>query len=391
MNFLQNIDGAVEVELLSADLPRTLDAVRKAGIIVSDAVSSDEFHLRFIVSRRDLALLSQLARKRGDELTICRRIGLFFRARAAFRRPILTFGLFFLFLLSLRIPSRVLIVEIEGNSSIPSAQIAQAAVSCGIRFGASREQVRSEKVKNALLAALPELQWAGVNTYGCRAVITVRERASLTENDSGKQVSSIVAACDGIVREMTVEKGNALCTVGQAVKKGEVLISAYTDCGICIRATHAQGQIYADTRRTLTAVMPVDYAQRTRICASGTNYSLIIGKKRINLRKNSGNPDGRCAKIYEQIYLTLPGGYQLPIALCREQWYDYDVETVCLTDTELRLSEFAARYLPQQMVSGSIGSTKELFFVEDGYTILRGSYGCYEMIAITRSEEQLYA
>lgn len=391
MNFLQSIGGAVEVELLSADLPRTLEAVRQAGIIVSDAVSSDEFHLRFIVSRRDLAPLSQLTQKRGDELTICRRIGLFFHVRAAFKRPILTFGLFFLFLLSLRLPSRVLVVEIEGNSSIPSAQIAQAAASCGIRFGASREQVRSEKVKNALLAALPQLQWAGVNTYGCRAVITVRERASLNENDSDKQVSSIVAACDGIVREMTVEKGNALCVVGQAVKKGEVLISAYTDCGICIRATHAQGQIYADTRRTLTAVMPTDYTRRTRICASGTNYSLIIGKKRINLQKNSGNSDGRCAKIYEQFYLTLPGGYQLPIALCREQWYDYDVETISLTDAEIRLSDFAAHYLPQQMVGGSIGSTKELFFVEDGYTVLHGSYGCYEMIAITRSEEQLYA
>lgn len=31
-------------------------------------------------------------------------------------------------------------------------------------------------MKNALLSAIPELQWAGVNTYGCRAVISVRER-----------------------------------------------------------------------------------------------------------------------------------------------------------------------------------------------------------------------
>ena len=89
-------------------------------------------------------------------------------------RPVLLAGLGILFLLAMYLPSRVLFIRVEGNMQIPDRQILAAAEECGIRFGASRREVRSEKVKNALLSSVPQLQWAGVNTAGCVATISVR-------------------------------------------------------------------------------------------------------------------------------------------------------------------------------------------------------------------------
>lgn len=386
MSFLRLFRTSVEVELLGADLARTLAAIADADIRVEETVSTDEFTLCLRIGERDLARLTQLAEKRGDRLRICRREGLYYTLVALAKRPVLTVGLLLIFLLSLWLPTRVLFLEVEGNLSVPDAQIIETATLCGMQFGASRAQVRSEKVKNALLAAMPQLQWVGVNTYGCRAVITVRERKENTPTRETGQIGSIVAARDGIVREMTVLNGNALCKTGQAVKSGEVLISAYTDCGICIRATQARGEIFADTRRALTAVFPTVYEQKTQITNSVTRYSLIVGKKRINLSKNSSISDSTCAKIYEQVVLTLPGGYRLPIAFCRER-YDFCETETQTVQGEKRLSEYAAAYLVGQMSAGKVTATKERISEADGCAVLTGVYDCYEMIGIFRPEE----
>lgn len=389
MNMWRSLKGMVTVRLLSADLPGAMDAVNRAQIPIEEAIYLDELHLQFSVLRQDLPMVEKIAYKRGDRLEVLNHKGSYYRIRRLLKRPILTMGLLGIFLFSLWMPTRVFFVQVEGNDSIPTRKIIEVASSCGIGFGASRREVRSEKIKNALLAAMPDLQWAGVNTYGCRAVITVRERNQEAEKEEKPTVSSIVALRDALVREVTVLKGNALCKPGQVVKTGEVLVSGYTDCGICIQATEAQGEIFGETVRRLTAIFPTEYMQRTKILTSSKKYSLIIGKKRINFLKGSGISGTTCAKIYEENYLTLPGGFVLPIALCSEQWYDYEVVTTTAGDIEQMLSDFAANYLPGQMLAGKITTENQLFFHDEAYSTLEGIYSCYEMIGITRPEERL--
>lgn len=391
MSLFRVFRPTVEVELLSADLLRTLEAMRKAAIVIEQSIWLDEFRLRFCIRGRDLAILRRLTEKRGDRLTVCRYRGVYYDCLALAKRPILVLGILLLTALSLWLPTRVLFVEVEGNAAVPEAQIVEAAATCGLGFGTSRRAVRSEKVKNALLAAMPQLQWVGVNTYGCRAVITVRERNEEPSAQERLRVASIVALRDGIVRDMTVLRGNALCVPGQAVKAGEVLISAYIDCGICIRATQAQGEIFGDTRRVLRVYMPTNCERRTQTTATAEHYSLIVGKKRINFRKKGGISDSTCAKIYEQVRLTLPGGFELPIAISRERCYDYDTQTCSTQSDDSRLSDFAAAYLYTHMSAGKITATNEHFVYEDGRTVLTGIYDCYELIGILKPEEYLNA
>ena len=170
-------------------------------------------------------------------------------------------------------------------------------------------------MKNSLLEALPELEWAGINTYGCTAVISVSEKTQSSESSDKHKVSSIVAERDGIISSCTVIRGNPVCKIGEAVRAGETLVSGYTDCGIKIQATRAQAEIYATTMRQLTVLSPLDYIQEGQIRCEETKYSLILGKKRINLSKDSGNFTSVCDKMYWQYYCVLPGGFQLPISV----------------------------------------------------------------------------
>jgi hypothetical protein len=243
-------------------------------------------------------------------------------------------------------------------------------------------------MKNTLLEAMPELQWAGINTYGCVAVITVREREEEPDQKNSKyNVASIVAARDGIIDSCTVEKGTALCRPGQSVIQGQKLISGYTDCGISIRAETAQGDIYALTEHKLTVCTPTSCRVQHTKTASEKRYGLKIGKKRINFYKGSGISDTTCDRIYLENYITLPGGFVLPVAIVTEQYVYYDCDDcICNTSNSL-LSDFAESYILSQMVGGEILSASESTQTGSSLLSLEGVYRCREMIGRVVKEE----
>ena len=385
MKLFRNLTGEVRIRLTSAAPAGTLAAANHAGIHLRDVVVEGELTICFTVSRRDYRKLRALAERRGDYLEVTAREGLYWDLKHLGRRPVLVLGLALLLSLALYVPSRVIIIEVEGNSRIPANRILDTASDCGISFGASRRAVRSEKVKNALLEAMPELSWAGVNTYGCRAVITVRERDPEPEREEKPPIAHIVAARDGYILSCDVVSGSGLCVPGQAVQAGEVLISGYTDCGICITATRAEGEVMAATRRSLTAITPSENVKRGERTAETVNYSLIVGKNRINFDNNSGISGASCGRMVTNYHLTLPGGYRLPVTLVKETITDADLS---LTEADgSPLQGFGAHYLGTQMIAGTVTDAVETVTEGEGIWILTGEYACTEMIGRQQAEQ----
>lgn len=389
MDFLKSLAGMAELTLTGADIPASLDILTQNQITVFSAITESDVSVRLVIFRRDWKKAVSLLQKRGDSVKLRRRQGLYWLFKGLIHRPVLVLGCAVLLAASLYVPGRIFFVRVEGNGVIPVNQILEAADLCGIRFGASRREVRSERMKNQLLHAMPQLQWAGVNTYGCVAVITVKERADPEQEQKFSQVGNIVAARDGIILTCTATNGSLLCKPGQAVREGEVLISGFTDCGLCIRAALASGEVFALTQRRLTAVMPAQYEKILSTGLQQKKYSLIIGKNRINFWKDSGICDTTCGRMYKEYYMTLPGGFQLPIALAVEVRTEYVTESQTASGDEwaAMLSAFGQRYLKNRMVAGNVVMPQETFRTEDGVFLLEGSYICTEMIGRVRQEQ----
>ena len=389
MNVWRSLEGMMEIELTSAQPENSLEAINAEKIEVFQIQQKDPLTFLFSIRRWDYPVLSRLCEKRGDRVTVYRRYGFYWSLNALKKRPTLLFGALLLLCLILYLPSRVFFVQVEGNTTVPDGKIIAAAEDCGIRFGASRRLVRSEKVKNRLLSAVPELQWAGVNTSGCVATISVRERSTQAQTVQPHGVTSIVAARDGFLLSGTVTSGTALFTVGQTVREGQVLISGYTDAGICIRATRAEGEIFAQTSRELRVITPSQYLRRGEKQESSKKISLLVGKKRINLWKDSGNLDTGCGRIRNRYTLTLPGGFALPVSLEVEALSSYELTTGELSQSqaEKALGAFADSYLSQDMIAGEILHRAETLFREDGIYSLEGEYQCREMISRVHREQ----
>ena len=390
MDIWSSLGGQLRVEWTSAAPTDVLQALEKAGIVAMDIRADAPLVLSFTVSNAQRKALLRLAARRGETVKILAQSGIYFYLLDLLRRPVLVLGMAIMLFLSLWVPGRIFFVRVEGNTSVHTQQILEEAANCGIRFGAGRREVRSEKVKNALLEQNPQLQWAGVNTYGCVAVITVRERAQETPRESENVVSSIVALTDGVIRSVTVSRGSLQCAVGQSVKAGQVLISGYTDCGLTIRATAAAGEIFADTLHEMTAVTPTESVRRLEKKASAKKYSLIIGKNRINFPNNSGISDTGCVRIYVERYVTLPGGFVLPIAFVTEEYICYETASSVLTAPEDVVIPYMKTYLQSQMVAGQILSSAYVVTRTDGAYRVDAIYGCCEMIGVSQPEEKVY-
>lgn len=388
MTFWTRAAGIVRAELVSADPEGTLRVLSGTGIELDEITPRGALTLEFLLRREDFSAAQALCRKRGDSLRVLERTGLFFAVKGLWRRKLLA-GLLFLIGLTALLPSRVLFFRVEGNRTVPAARILWEAEQRGLSFGASRRAVRSERIKNALLDAIPELEWAGVNTRGCTAVISVRERAaSAPASEQKHQVGNIVAAMDGYILSVTVTQGTGQVQPGQAVKQGEILISGYTDCGICIQATQAEGEILAQTRRQLEAVTPKTYLQKGAVTGTKRTFSLLLGKKRIFFWKDSGILEGSCDRIQEDYPLTLPGQFRLPVCLRVDTYVNRESTPEKLTaqKANAQLKAFSARYLPEQMIAGRVEERAQSVLAKGDVYRLQGSYLCREIIGREKRE-----
>lgn len=377
----------VTLEIHAADPIRVLKRLNQQGIILENIRFIDAFAFQIEMNERRLPSASAILKKYAEDYRVIRCSTQKSSRLKIKNRPVLFVSVIALLFLVFYLPSRVLFVQVSGNEQIPSRQIIEAAKECGIYFGASRKEVRSEQVKNALIERIPSLLWVGVNTDGCVAVISVRER-TVSDEESQKQgdISSIVAVRDGVILSCTVLQGTPRCKTGQAVTAGEVLVSGYTDCGSFIRAECADAEVLARTTRELSLVAPDQALVRRSTQSQSVRYRIRIGKKLINLYKYSGIPDATCDKIYCEYQLTLPGGFVLPVALIREEAVSHTTEEIQVNDFSW-LEDCACAYLKEQMVAGQIIGREVEISQTDGAACLYGRYDCTEMIGKRRFEE----
>lgn len=372
--------GTVRVRLTGADPEGTLRGLTQ-GCRLEQIVRISDLTVEFTASERDWKKIRSAALRKGDQVQLLARNGIPELLRRWKRYPAVVLTAALLVFATMWLPGRILFVRVIGNTTVPARWILEQAAQCGLAFGSSRADLRSEQVKNRLLDAVPELSWVGVNTTGCVATISLRERQTEPEEEQPAP-GNIVAGADAVITDLTATAGTALCTPGEAVKAGQVLISGYTDLGFCTHVQAAQGEVYGLTRRGCSAVIPriTLVAEDKGDCVR--KFSLLIGKKRINFDSDSGILYAGCGKMTKIRYLCLPGGWILPIALVEEVYTVSRLRQASRWEQSARetLERFSRDVTEQDMIAGQILESESLFDSGNGLYRLETLYQCREMI-----------
>lgn len=391
MNLNQKSRRLIQVTLTGGDVIGSLKKITEQNIQIYDIYGAEELSVRFSVLQKDLKVIKKIAKSRGDNLKqenigYWQSVFHFIQSRFVF-----ILSCIFILLLSIWIPTKIFFVEIQGNETIPDNLILEVVEKYGLYFGADRADIRSESMKISLLSEMEQLDWVGITTAGCVATVEVKEKQ--IHNDSNQDtspVSSIIASCDGVIEEITATKGTPLCKVGQVVRKGQVLISAYEDCGFVIKAGRAKGEVVAQTLHDLNVVSPSHCTVRESEISLKTNYSVIIGKNIINFHNNSGISPIGCVKIYEQKNITLPGGFELPFTVVKETIMEYNtVNTQISQEHVVWMESISDSYLQSQIIAGTILQKKGTYGSDNACFLYQAQYICREQIGKNRIEETL--
>lgn len=148
-------------------------------------------------------------------------------------------------------------VRVSGNEQIPTGEILEELSENGLYVGAYLPDFPTNEVENRVLLFSDRLSWISICFEGTVAKVQVREVTEGEKKTSTKPVN-LVAKTQGQIESVELYRGNCLVKPGQAVKKGEMLVSGiYDSDAVGYRYTGAAGKVMARTTREFEIAVPL--------------------------------------------------------------------------------------------------------------------------------------
>lgn len=323
------------------------------------------------------------ARKSGMRPRVAGRYGLPFFLHRHRRRIGLLCGAAVAVLIVCILSSMIWTIDVQGNETVSDTEILSVFEELGVHVGARRSKIDVEEVQRTAARKLNDLAWLALNIKGSAAVIEVRERipAPKVENDTTPR--NILAARDGTILSLEVYEGEAAVKKGQAVLKGDLLISSVvTNKDLSVSFKHARGVAVAQTHHTVSHTF--SYRQRVRRYTGeqSERYRLSFFGLQIPFGFDK-QPQGEVESFLFRNTLHMN---HVPLPIYTETYLKrgYTEQEVTLTK-EQALQAAAAEFeqkVGQELKDAKILEQKvEVRFTQEG-CVVTGQYTCEEEIGI---------
>lgn len=302
-----------------------LNGCANGGIELANLKRIDSFTLELRMHSAALSQGEEIAKGCSCDFELVKSGREWFRL---FRRKILPLSLM-LVMIALVFWSKFYVWEIElkGNENISDGEILGALAQCGVESGAFWPAFSADSIRSQVLYRIPELSWITVNMHGSLAEVIVVERNSPPEMIYEGACSNIVSDKDAFIIEVKALEGKSLVKAGDAVKKGDILISGIVESSFSPpRFLHCLGSVKAETNSSLTAVRPSAVEKKVMTGEKSRKFALIIGNKRINFYSGSSISYSFCDKIISVWSPEIKGVLSLPISIVKETSYFYTRE-----------------------------------------------------------------
>jgi similar to stage IV sporulation protein len=218
---------------------------------------------------------------------------------------------------------------------------------------------------------------------GTVANVQIIERVDTPPKEDVTAPANLVAACDGQIELIELYRGNCVVSIGQAVRKGELLVSGLYDSNQTgYRYTRAAGSILARTEHSFTVEIPFAYEQKVYETAKCGEIALNFFNFSVKIFKRTGNQVSTCDIIENEEDWGLPGLRNLPVGLTVTQWKPYTVQSARRSEEEALAYDALERELSQlsenaQLLRKSVSTT-----ITETSLILVCTVSCLEDIAV---------
>lgn len=220
---------------------------------------------------KDFRLLRSVLRGKGVKVHILKKRGVPFILNRYRKRSGILVGAVLFFAIIQLMSGYIWIIDVEGNSKVSTAKILSACHSVGLDIGIRKDSFYPKLKREELMLCLDGVAWSSLNVEGSRLTVNVTE---IKERDKEKTYSNLKAASDGIIEKMDITSGTSVVSVGQAVKKGDLLVSGIIETADGTRFVGSRGKVYAKTKEEI--VLSEDYSQKHSVPTGQTKTKTVI-------------------------------------------------------------------------------------------------------------------
>lgn len=220
---------------------------------------------------KDFRLLRSVLRGNGVKVHILKKRGVPFILNRYRKRSGILVGAVLFFAIIQLMSGYIWIIDVEGNSKVSTAKILSACHSVGLDIGIRKDSFYPKLKREELMLKLDGVAWSSLNVEGSRLTVNVTE---IKESDKEKTYSNLKAASDGIIEKMDITSGTSVVSVGQAVKKGDLLVSGIIETTDVTRFVNSRGKVYAKTKEEI--VLSENYSQKHSVPTGKTKTKTVI-------------------------------------------------------------------------------------------------------------------
>ena len=338
-----SLRGYVRIRAKGFSAERFMNMAAFRGIYLWD-VTREGAAMTMKAAGSSLDILQACAEKTGCSMEVLGRGGLPVFFRRFRRRQVWTAGLLCfaagLYLLS----SFIWTVRVEGNERLTEEELLSVCGEMGLKPGVWKRRVDTEVIANGLLLRFSDISWVSVGVEGTDVTIKLAETIEKAERIDRETPCDIVAAQDGVIVQITAERGTPKVQAGDVVKKGDILISSELIIGLEGEEQHtaytaAEGTITARIWQKLTEEMPLRYKEVVYNGVEKENHSLLFGERELDiLHPDSGMEWERTMLAERPLAL---GDFTLPLRFRKEIWKECEIleKTRTMEETKSILEE----------------------------------------------------
>nr|WP_277998954.1 sporulation protein YqfD [Moorella sulfitireducens] len=223
------MEGYLVITIEGDDPEAFLNLALARSIILWDITINNNGSIQAKMKAGEYRALRSLARQSRCRVRIVDKRGLPFFSRRLRGRQVLVLGSFFFLLAIYFLSTFIWIVEVKPGCGplhlVTPDQVLAAAGAEGLKPGARKKDLDTRALELALERRLPQVAWIGISFHGTRAEITVVEKANIPGTEAPDRPASIIAAKDGVIKDILVIDGEGRVKAGDTVRRGQILIS----------------------------------------------------------------------------------------------------------------------------------------------------------------------
>jgi similar to stage IV sporulation protein len=241
--------GILELELSGIYPEKILNLCAKNRISVWNTRVFGQ-KIRFYITVKDFKKLPEILKKSGIRVHILKKKGFpFFINR--YKKRLGVFVGIVLFISCLQFMSSFIWnIDVIGNRNVEKSEIISICEDLGIKVGVKSGSIDTKNKVQELLLKTDKLSWASFNIEGCKLTVNVSEITPKNENNA--IATNLKASEDGIIKKIDVTSGNCVVSVGDTVKKGDILVSGIIENASGTKFVHSMGSVLAETKQVIT-------------------------------------------------------------------------------------------------------------------------------------------